>query len=107
VITDYEFGWRGNALWLVSQEGTLVNVAWAAKFRAADGSVIVPRLPVGSWRIVRADTIGALLALGRGAVGTLPEAAAFSLDPGETEHIELQPKAAAIGMTGRIRFVNL
>lgn len=94
VIDDPAFDWRANALWLVSQDGRLVNVAWTVKFRGPDGSLIVPRLSTGSWRMVRVQTLAALLTLGRAGGGALPEAAAFSLDPGETEHIRLQPKSA-------------
>lgn len=100
IIDDPAFGWRANALWLVSQDGRPVNIAWTAKFRGPDGSLIVPRLPAGSWRMVRAHTLAALQTLGRGAGGALQQAAAFSLEPGETEHIELQSNTAA-GAAGK------
>jgi hypothetical protein len=90
VIEDWTVRLRPNVLWLVGSDGSLVNLTWVAgKIGKVGAPLVIPRLPAGSWSVVRAETLDAWMRIGRGLAGTLPVAAEFRLEPGQTRAIRV------------------
>jgi hypothetical protein len=93
VLTITNWSDRGNRdrFWLVGPDGGLFDISWAArKLRRFDGPLTIPRLPAGTWSVVRVDSPAAFDALARGGAEALPRVARIRVSPGQSHELDMQ-----------------
>jgi hypothetical protein len=84
---------RLSMLWLVSDDGRLVNVSRYLRPGADSYALTIPALAPGDWTLVRVSSINSWTSLTRGEVSALPAIAAVSLRPGQAKSIDLRDSA--------------
>lgn len=92
-VTIADWGERviPDRFWLVSPDGRVFNLSWAArKFGRAWSPLTIARMPAGPWKVVRVDAAAALNAIAGGMARSLPAAADLRLGEGETADIRIQ-----------------
>jgi hypothetical protein len=98
VITDWAQRLVPDRFWLVSGDGRYYDLSWAAhKIGALGEPLVIPYVPAGDWKVVRADSTTALAALGHGMAASLPEAAHFTIEPGRSTNIRIQSSPISAG----------
>jgi len=83
---------RGNSdrFWLVSADGGLFDLTWAArKLRRLNAPFTIPKVPAGSWSVVRIDSPGAFDFLSRGRADVLPNVASMRVAPAKNVQISM------------------
>jgi hypothetical protein len=83
---------RGNSdrFWLVSQDGGLFDLTWAArKLHRLVAPLTIPKVPAGSWSVVRIDSMTAFDFLSHGRADGLPNVANMRVVPAKNVQIRM------------------
>ena len=81
--------------WLAGPEGRVIKLATVASRIGRFGlPLTIPALAVGRWKVVRVESAGQWLALGRGLGASLPAVAEVTVSRGATQVIQLYGTAA-------------
>jgi hypothetical protein len=92
-VTFTNWSDRGNRdrFWLIAPDGAVFDLSWAAfKYRKLDGPFTIPRVPAGSWSVVRIDSAGAFDVLARGGAAGLPKVTQVRFGAGEHKEISMK-----------------
>jgi len=95
VISDWGTRISRDVYWLVSSDGRMYGLSWAAaKIGQLWAPLVIPRMPAGSWRIVRADSIAQWVTLATNGGNALPAVSEFRLQPAKATTLDIYPKVA-------------
>jgi hypothetical protein len=76
--------------WLVADDGRLFSLSWAAgRFGQLWSPLNIPRVPAGSWKIVRVETLDQWIRLGTAGGNAISPMVELQLEPGEKKTIQL------------------
>jgi hypothetical protein len=93
VVTFTNWSDRGNRdrFWLIGADGGIFDLSWAAlKYRKLDGPFTIPKMPAGTWSVVRIDSAGAFDALAGGGTAGLPKVTQVRFGAGEHKEISMK-----------------
>lgn len=94
VIRDWGTRISRDVFWLVSADGRMFDLSWAAaKIGKLWTPLTISRAPAGSWRIVRADSIDRWFTLATNGGNALSAVSEFRLQPGKSMTLDVYPKA--------------
>lgn len=90
VIPDWPSERRQERYWLVADDGRMMNLAWASsKLRSAWKPLYLPRIPVGSWKLVRAENLDEWMRLFTVGGNALSPLTKFQAQSGKAETVAL------------------
>lgn len=89
-IPDWGRKPKPHLYWLVTDDGRVFDLWWAAiKLDRLSGPLYLPRIPAGSWKIVRAGTLDEWLRLVTAGGNALSPLAAFRVENSRAETVNL------------------